>query len=123
MSSVGMTQSASAIKADYLKLLTAQLSNQNPLDPMDNKDMTSQLAQLSQLEQMETMNKNFSDVLADQRRGEAATLIGKQITFFPEGMTEPVMATVDSVDLSGGAPVLRAGPWSTSMDSVLEIRN
>lgn len=47
-SSSSKTTSAMAEQEDrFLKLLTTQLRNQDPLNPMDNAQMTSQLAQMS----------------------------------------------------------------------------
>lgn len=43
----GATQSLG--QADFLKLLTTQLSQQDPLEPTDNKDMLAQMAQFSAL--------------------------------------------------------------------------
>ncbi|MEM7690058.1 MAG: flagellar hook capping FlgD N-terminal domain-containing protein [Pseudomonadota bacterium] len=37
-------------QADFLRLLTTQLANQDPLEPTDNEEMLAQLAQFSQLE-------------------------------------------------------------------------
>ncbi len=39
-------------KNEFLKLLTFQLRNQNPLNPYDNQEFATQLAQFSQLEQL-----------------------------------------------------------------------
>jgi flagellar basal-body rod modification protein FlgD len=61
---------------DYMKLLVAQLQNQNPLEPLDNKDMTAQLAQFSQLQQLETMNSSFGRVLDSVQRA-THSLIGE----------------------------------------------
>jgi flagellar basal-body rod modification protein FlgD len=36
-------------QADFLKLLTTQLSQQDPLEPTDNKEMLAQMAQFSAL--------------------------------------------------------------------------
>ncbi len=43
---------ALAQKETFLKLLVAQIKNQNPLNPADGIEFVSQLAQFSQLEQM-----------------------------------------------------------------------
>lgn len=37
-------------QADFLRLLTTQLANQDPLAPTENEEMLAQLAQFSQLE-------------------------------------------------------------------------
>jgi flagellar basal-body rod modification protein FlgD len=44
---------------EFLKMLVAQLKNQDPLNPMDGKDMAAQLAQFSTVEQLVSMNKNI----------------------------------------------------------------
>ncbi len=56
-----------AQKETFLKLLVAQIKNQNPLNPADGIEFLSQLAQFSQLEQMlgirselETIRQNLT---------------------------------------------------------------
>jgi flagellar basal-body rod modification protein FlgD len=44
---------------EFLKMLVAQLKNQDPLNPMDGKDMAAQLAQFSTVEQLIQMNKTL----------------------------------------------------------------
>ena len=73
---------SSQIQMDYMKLLVAQLQNQNPFEPMDNNQMASQLAQFSQLSQLEGMNSSFSDVLSTTNRNYANSLMGKNVTFY-----------------------------------------
>ena len=41
-----------ATKDEFLKLLVAQIRNQNPLNPADGVQFVTQLAQFSELEQM-----------------------------------------------------------------------
>jgi len=53
-------------KDDFMKLLVAQLKNQDPLNPMDGKDMAAQLAQFSSVEQMMQLNKTVSEQSAAQ---------------------------------------------------------
>jgi flagellar basal-body rod modification protein FlgD len=72
-SSVGQTDR-------FLKLLVAQMSNQDPLNPLDNAQVTSQMAQISTVEGISKMNTSL-DALTAQGGGtraiDAASLIGR----------------------------------------------
>lgn len=66
----------------FLKLLTAQLRNQDPMNPMDNAQMTSQLAQLetaSGIERLNTTLNSLVDSLGESQSMQAAGLIGKNV--------------------------------------------
>lgn len=52
-------------KDAFLRLLTTQLANQDPLNPMEDKEFIAQLAQFSSLEQMQSLNKTFTDKATD----------------------------------------------------------
>jgi flagellar basal-body rod modification protein FlgD len=45
-------------KDAFLRLLTTQLANQDPLNPIEDREFIAQLAQFSSLEQMQNLNKN-----------------------------------------------------------------
>jgi len=70
-------------KDAFLKLLVAQLKNQDPLKPQDSSQFVAELAQFSSLEQAMAINDRL-DVLALQNRGlantEVASLVGKNAT-------------------------------------------
>ncbi len=74
--------SSNKIQMDYIKLLVAELKNQNPLEPMDNNEMASQLAQFSQLQQLESMNTNFADLLNASKLNYANSLLGKEVSYY-----------------------------------------
>jgi flagellar basal-body rod modification protein FlgD len=58
--STATTVSAAKEQSDrFLKLLTTQLKNQDPLNPMDNAQMTSQMAQISTVSGIETLNASM----------------------------------------------------------------
>lgn len=45
-------------KDAFLRLLTTQLANQDPLNPIEDREFIAQLAQFTSLEQMQNINKN-----------------------------------------------------------------
>jgi len=57
-------QTLSANYDTFLKLLTTQLQNQDPLSPMDSNQFTQQLVMYSQVEQQISTNDNLSSLIA-----------------------------------------------------------
>jgi flagellar basal-body rod modification protein FlgD len=50
-------------RTDFLRMLVAQLENQDPLNPQDGTEFTAQLAQFSQLEQLISMRSSVNDLV------------------------------------------------------------
>lgn len=77
----------SGLLADYnlfLKLLTTQMTNQDPLDPMDTSEYTQQLVQYSQVEQSIQQTGRLNDILgqlASQQMSQASSYIGREARF------------------------------------------
>lgn len=53
------TKSNDLDKDVFMKLLVAQMQNQDPLNPMEDREFIAQMAQFSALEQMQNMNDNL----------------------------------------------------------------
>jgi len=62
-SSTPATAGTQVNEQQFLKLLVAQLQNQNPLSPMDGTQFVSQLAQFSELEQMIGVNQGVQQLV------------------------------------------------------------
>ena len=76
------TSKTTDAQSNFLKLLTEQLKNQDPLSPMDNAQMTSQLAQISTVDGIEKLNTTLTAMLSGSQSGEAvqaAALVGKGV--------------------------------------------
>ena len=77
------TSSNGAASEDrFLKLLVAQLSNQDPLNPMDNAQMTSQMAQISTVSSIEKVNDTLGSragQLASLQMLQAGSLVGRDV--------------------------------------------
>lgn len=81
------TQSAAAESSStaldynaFLKLLIAQMQNQDPLEPMKSSDYVAQLATFSQVEKSVEMNKRLGAVLSAVQMQQAGALIGQKLT-------------------------------------------
>jgi flagellar basal-body rod modification protein FlgD len=79
------TSAVTKLGSDYtmfLKLLTAQMQNQDPMNPMDTAQYTQQLVQYSQVEQSIQQNTTLKSILAsigNQNLTQASSLIGHTV--------------------------------------------
>jgi len=67
----------------FLKLLTTQLKNQDPLSPTDTTQMTSQITQMTGVEQQLVTNDLLTALVGMNTSGgisDAVNLMGKQVT-------------------------------------------
>jgi len=66
----------------FLKLLVAQLANQDPMNPMDNAQMTTQMAQISTVSSIEKTNASLAGLaaqLASMQTLQAGALVGRDV--------------------------------------------
>ena len=72
-------------KDAFLKLLVAQMQNQDPLEPQSNEQFIQQLAQLTQVEEMMDMNKGFESIfmaLNSMNNSSMTQLLGTQVVAY-----------------------------------------
>lgn len=77
----------------FLKLLVAQMKNQDPTEPMDSTQQIAQLATFSQVEQTIKTNTNLESLLQRTSLSEANAVIGKTVTS-ADGETTGVVTEV-----------------------------
>ena len=93
-------------QAEFMKLLIAQLQNQDPLNPLDSANFSSQLAQFSSLEQLTQINDKLTDQGTDKiGRFDAVGFIGRDVTGASAGIAvkDHVATTLDYTLSSAGA--------------------
>lgn len=69
-------------KDEFLRLLTVQLQNQDPMNPMKQEKMAAELAQFSQLEQLSNLNSKFDGLTKNQQVQDkfyGASFLGKEV--------------------------------------------
>ena len=104
------TEAAKAASLDYdtfLKLLIAQMNNQDPTDPMDSTEQIAQLATFSQVEQTIQTNANLETLIQSSKLSEAGTLIGKSV-ISADGLKSGVVDQVKIMS-DGSVAILKDG--------------
>jgi flagellar basal-body rod modification protein FlgD len=69
-------------QTDFLRLMTTQLTTQDPFNPVDNTQMVTQMAQFSQVAGIAEMNKSLGQIAAAFQPGrltDAASWIGRSM--------------------------------------------
>jgi flagellar basal-body rod modification protein FlgD len=91
----------------FLKLLMAQIQNQDPLNPVQGTEFVTQLSQFTMVEQSVNQTsqlKTIGSQLTGLSNSDATNLVGKTATVSGSGMTwDGVFATTSNVTLSGPA--------------------
>ncbi len=95
-------------KEEFMKLLIAQMQNQDPLSPLSNTEFVAQLATFSNLEQLITANDNLQAIEAEQANlvnSQALNLLGKQALVAGDGQVRVAGGRPDTIvyTLAGAA--------------------
>ena len=101
----------------FLKLLVAQLSNQDPSSPMNTNEMIAQTTQLASMEQLTALSTTASESFALTMRQVAAALIGHDAQYTDADGTART-GRVDSVSFSGPVPLVTIGDAVVPLDSI-----
>lgn len=104
---------------DFLKILTSQLNNQDPLKPIDNQDFVAQIAQFASLEQSRQLNEKLDSLLTAQSSMQSIGLLGKTIDIDKSGNT--LTGKVSALDLSSGQPLLTITTSSGQFESGISL--
>src|ERR1700694_3015885 len=108
----GAAQQASALGSQlgedaFLKLLTTQLQNQDPLHPMDDTQSVAQLAQFSSLQAATELKTAFATFESNFSVMQSAGLLGKTVsaqTTDAKGNVISVTGTVKTISVVNGSP-------------------
>ena len=98
--------SSSDIQDRFLKLLVAQLSNQDPMNPMDNAQMTTQMAQINTVTGIESLNttmKAMAAQMASQQMLQSGAMVGRNVLSEGNQIAIDGTTAVGAVELATGA--------------------
>lgn len=102
---------------DFLNLLVAEMTNQDPMSPMSNTDFVAQMAQFTSLQTMQDMtyysNASF-----------AASLVGKTVTMASvsaSGEMQVETGPVQAINLNGKEFEIRVNNKIFTIKNLMEI--
>lgn len=105
----------------FLKLMVAQLRNQDPMNPTDSSQFLAQTAQFTSLEKLGMVADRSEQAYAAQMAFGASSLIGKTVTYTDAAGVEATGA-VGSVRFGAAGPSLLVGDVEIPLDRVLAVR-
>jgi flagellar basal-body rod modification protein FlgD len=99
---------------DFLKLLIAQMTSQDPLNPKTDMEMIPQMVQFTALEQTKTMQADIATL-------QANSLLGRTVELQEDGLPTTVTGQVTAVQMKEGMPQLVVSGRTWDLKNVLSI--
>lgn len=106
---------------DFLKLLVAQMTQQDPLNPKSDIEMIPQMVSFTQLEQSKNMQADIASLRSQQEILQASSLLGRTVEIQDESETV-ISGTVTAVQMEEGTPKLVVNGSKHGLGDLLSIR-
>ena len=104
----------------FLKLMVAQLKNQDPMNPTDSSQFLAQTAQFTSLEKLDAVAQQSAQALTAQMAFGASSLVARAVVYTGADGVEAT-GTVDSVRFTATGPVLGVGGAEVALGSVVKV--
>lgn len=111
-------------QAEFLKLMTTQMTHQDPNNPMQNGEFLSQMAQFGTVSGIQDLQKSFADfsksITSDQAL-QAASLVGRDVTVASDQAVLAAGGDVNgTVNLTGSTPDLQVAVINASTGELVK---
>ncbi|QDU62580.1 Basal-body rod modification protein FlgD [Planctomycetes bacterium Pan216] len=104
---------------DFMQILIAELSNQDPLEPMDNEQILNQVQAINEVNATQSLVETLGNLSLSQGLGSASNLIGKEITAEVGGVE--VSGIVDRAEVEDGEVFVSFGDQRVPLSSVTGV--
>ena len=101
----------------FLKMMIAELQNQDPLNPMDNAKMLEQISQIRSITSNDALTNSVNSLRMGQSMATAAGLLGKTVIGL-DVIGQEVVGVVDKVAFENGKPYLFVGQTIIELDNI-----
>jgi flagellar basal-body rod modification protein FlgD len=103
----------------FMKILVAQLQNQNPMEPMTNGEMVSQMSDLASLESSRGLTASFGEFMKLCRLTGGVDMIGRTVEY--EVGSGIATGLVEEILQDGEELTLKVGSDEISLDDVKRV--
>ncbi|MGD6832726.1 flagellar hook assembly protein FlgD [Sutcliffiella halmapala] len=118
-------------KDDFLRLLMAQLQNQDPMNPMEDREFIAQMATFSSLEQMTNLNTSMEGFIKSQNKQQALAMqqyLGSEVTWQEvyyvdeEPFVETKTGNVTSISMNeGNGKLITSDGSEVSLEQLIKV--
>ena len=106
--------------SDFIKMMVAELENQDPMNPMSNTEMLQQVSQMRSITSSDRLTTTIESLTLGQALSTASSLIGKTVTGV-NTLNESVTGRVDKVTIENGEAKLFVGSSIIHVGNVTSI--
>jgi flagellar basal-body rod modification protein FlgD len=118
------TKNAQDTQDRFLKLLVAQMQNQDPMNPMDNAQVTSQMAQIQTVSGISTLDssvKTLASQFGQMQMLQSVSLVGREVSVAGNRLNLASGAGTGSYELASSADAVKLeilSPAGSVIDTV-----
>ena len=106
--------------SDFIKMMVAELENQDPMNPMSNTEMLQQISQIRSITSNDRLTSGIESLTLGQALSTASSLIGKTVSGV-DTLGLDVTGKVDKVTIESGEAKLYIGTSIIKVGSVTSI--
>ena len=105
---------------DFIKLLVAELQNQDPMNPMENSELLQQVSQMQSIESTKNLTDTLESVLLGQNVATASSLLGRTISALTDD-NQWIAGEVDRVSIEDGQIRVHVDEHAVKLTNISEI--
>ena len=106
--------------SDFIKMMVAELENQDPMNPMSNTEMLQQVSQIRAITSNDRLTTSIESLTLGQALSTASSLISKTVTGV-NTLNEETTGKVDKVTIENGEARLYIGSSIVNVGNITSI--
>jgi flagellar basal-body rod modification protein FlgD len=109
---------------EFLKMMIAELQNQDPLEPMDNTQILQQIGQIREITSNDKLTDTLDAAFLGQNLATANNLMGQWLVAMSDDNSQVLAAgQVSQVSIENGIPRLHVGNKTLDLDDISQIQS